>query len=103
MSTDKTGETVGKRVRITIRDRVLTAWLIDNETARDFITLLPVTVTMHEFRNREKYGRLPRSLVRSGIGTHAYEVGDVIYSPVRSNLAFFYAADVRGTMSPLLL
>jgi hypothetical protein len=55
-----------ERLRITIGSRVLSAVLYDNPSARDFITLLPVTVTMHEFRNREKYGRLPQSLVRGG-------------------------------------
>jgi hypothetical protein len=101
-SADKTGEATGKQVRITIENTVLTAILIDNETARDFLSLLPVTITMHEFRNREKYGRLPRSLVQGGVETHVYEVGDVIYSPVRSNLAFFYAADIRETDVPVI-
>jgi hypothetical protein len=91
------------KIKITIGDKTLTATMADNESARDFITLLPVTVTMHEFRNREKYGRLPRPLVRGGMETHAYEVGDVIYSPARSNLAFFYAADIRGTDVPIIV
>jgi hypothetical protein len=93
----------GTQVRITIGDRILTAVLYDNPSAKDFVSILPVTVTMHEFRNREKYGRLPRTLVRGGEETHAYEVGDVIYSPVRSNLAFFYAADIRGTDVPVIV
>jgi hypothetical protein len=92
-----------ERLSITIGDQVLTAVLYDNPSARDFLTLLPVTVTMYEFRNREKYGHLPRSLVRGGTETHAYEVGDVIYSPVRSNLAFFYAPDIRGTDVPVIV
>jgi hypothetical protein len=91
------------RIKIIFSGKTLTATMADNESARDFITLLPVTVTMHEFRNREKYGRLPRPLVRGGVETHAYEVGDVIYSPVRSNLAFFYAADIRGTDVPVIV
>ena len=91
------------KIKITVGSAVLTATLIDNPSARDFLTLLPVTVTMHEFRNREKYGRLPRTLVRGGIETNAYEVGDVVYSPVRSNLAFFYATDIRGTDVPVIV
>jgi hypothetical protein len=91
------------KIKITVSGKTLTATIADNETAQDFITLLPVTVTMHEFRNREKYGRLPRALVRDGVETHAYEVGDVIYSPARSNLAFFYAADIRGTDVPVIV
>ena len=32
-----------KRLKITVGDRVLTAVVIDSETARDFLTLLPMT------------------------------------------------------------
>jgi hypothetical protein len=35
------GTMISKRLRITVGDRVLTAVLLDNETARDFLTLLP--------------------------------------------------------------
>ena len=50
------------KINITIRDRVLTATLVDNATARDFVSFLPLKVSMNDLFGREKYGDLPKPL-----------------------------------------
>ena len=38
----------------------------DNPTVRDFLSLLPVTMTLEEFNGREKIGYLSRKLATDG-------------------------------------
>ena len=50
------------KVRLKIKDTVLSATLTDSKTAQDFVSLLPITLTMNDLFGREKYGHLPREL-----------------------------------------
>lgn len=67
------------KIRITVNGKAITATLIDSETTRDFISLLPLTLTMNDLFGREKFGHLPRAISEEGKRTQTYEVGDVIY------------------------
>ena len=72
------------KIRITLNGKAVTATLIDSETTRDFISLLPLTLTMNDLFGREKFGHLPRAISEGGKRTRTYEIGDVIYwSPGR--------------------
>jgi len=56
----------------------LTATLDDNETARDFAAMLPLTLTLEDYASTEKISYLPRKLSTTGApaGTAA-SAGDV--------------------------
>jgi hypothetical protein len=54
------------KISLKVGDKVLAASLIDSETARDFISLLPLTLTMNDLFNREKSGDLPRQISEGG-------------------------------------
>jgi hypothetical protein len=43
------------KIRLKVDDEVITATMIDSETARDFISLLPLTLTMNDLFRREKF------------------------------------------------
>jgi len=47
------------KIRLETKDRVLKATVIDNETTQDFVSLLPLTLTMNDLFRREKFGHLP--------------------------------------------
>lgn len=64
------------RIRLTVGGQMATAILEDNPTARDFASLLPVTVRMHDLFGREKPGPLPRALANGGSAEYSYEIGD---------------------------
>lgn len=49
------------RIRITVGGASAAARLYDNPTARDFASLLPVSITVHDLGGREKAGTLPNS------------------------------------------
>lgn len=62
----------------------------DNPTVRDFLSLLPLTMTLEEFNGREKIGYLSRKLATDGAPGSDPEDGDLIYFVPWGNLGFYY-------------
>jgi hypothetical protein len=50
------------KININIGGKILAASLADNATARDFVSVLPLTLSMKDLFGREKYGDLPKQL-----------------------------------------
>jgi len=46
------------KIRLKVGDHAITATLIDSETTRDFVSLLPLTFDMNDLFGREKFGHL---------------------------------------------
>ncbi|TMQ23400.1 MAG: hypothetical protein E6K82_11210 [Candidatus Rokuibacteriota bacterium] len=88
------------KIRLILNGRVITATLIDSETTRDFIALLPLTLTMNDLFGREKFGHLPRSISEGGERTRTYEIGDVIYWSPGPDVAIYYRHDGEGIPAP---
>jgi hypothetical protein len=79
------------KIRLTIDGKAMTATLIDNATARDFLSLLPMTVTLEDYAQTEKITYLPRKLSRAGAPPGIDpSVGDITYYAPWGNLAIFY-------------
>ena len=79
------------KIRLTINGKAITATLIDNSTARDFLTLLPMTLTLEDYAATEKISYLPRKLSTADAPAGSDpSVGDVTYYAPWGNLAFFY-------------
>ena len=78
-------------IRISIGSTIMVATLEDNPTARDFATLLPLTVTLRDFSAAEKVsGALPKHLSEDGApATDAGAVGDIAYYAPWGNIAFY--------------
>ncbi|WP_404287931.1 cyclophilin-like fold protein [Glutamicibacter arilaitensis] len=62
----------------------------ENPTARDFLSMLPLTVPVEEFAGREKLADLPRELVTEGSPGSDPVDGDLIYFKPWGNLGFYY-------------
>ena len=88
------------KIQITIGAKVITAALADNPTARDFVSVLPLTVSMKDLFGREKYGDLPKALSEKGPRKHRYEVGDIAYWSPDQQFAIFYRQDGELIPSP---
>ena len=79
------------RIRIKAGDQVMTATLADNATSRDFVSLLPLTVTLEDYAATEKITYLPRKLSTEGApGGSDPMIGDVAYYAPWGNLALFH-------------
>ncbi|TMH47346.1 MAG: hypothetical protein E6H59_03780 [Betaproteobacteria bacterium] len=79
------------KIRLTINGKAINATLIDNATAKDFLTLLPMTLTLEDYAATEKISYLPRKLSTAGAPAGSDpSVGDVTYYAPWGNLAIFY-------------
>ena len=75
--------TSAMKIRIILGGRVINATLANNETAKDFASLLPLTLTLNDLFSREKFAKLPRAISTAGPRSRTYSVGDIIlWSPV---------------------
>src|SRR5882724_6243477 len=88
------------KIRLKIDDKVITATLNDSKTTRDFISLLPLTLTMNDLFRREKFAHLPRAISEEGKRTHTYEVGQVVYWSPGPDVAIFYRNDGEKIPNP---
>ncbi|MCL2065141.1 MAG: cyclophilin-like fold protein [Candidatus Cloacimonetes bacterium] len=79
------------KINITIGDTVLTATMADNATAHDFISLMPLTLTMTDYNRIEKVSSLPRALTTAG-SPAGYDpsIGDITFYAPWGNIAIFY-------------
>jgi hypothetical protein len=64
----------------------------DTPAARDFLSMLPLTLDVEELSGREKIGYLPRELEVAGTAGSDPEDGDLIYYRPWGNLGFYYDA-----------
>ena len=90
-------------VRITIGDRSIKATLADSEAARDFASLLPLTLAMNDLFRREKFAHLPRAISEQGKRTHDYAVGTIGYWSPGTDVAIFYRQDGERIPDPGLI
>ena len=97
------GTATETRVRIIIGGRSIEATLADSEAARDFASLLPLTLSMNDLFRREKFAALPRALSEQGKRTRDYAVGTIGYWPPGPDLAIFYRHDGERIPEPGLI
>jgi len=79
------------RIHIKLEDRILTATLEDTATSRDFVSLLPLILTLEDYAATEKISNLPRRLSKEGAPAGSDpSIGDITYYSPWGNLAIFY-------------
>lgn len=94
---DEAREIVGTTVRFSSNaTSVDVAIGEDHPAARDFLSMLPLTITVEEFSGREKISYLPRELRHRGSPGSDPESGDLIYFVPWGNLGFYYNAEGIG-------
>ena len=97
-TTTKDGDSM--KIIVKVGDKALTATLIDSKTAKDLVSLLPLTLTMNDLFGREKCGHLPRPISTDGKRTHTYEVGDIAYWSPGPDVAIYYRHDGEKIPNP---
>ncbi len=86
---DKKGMNI--KIRLKFKDKELTATMYDNPAARDFISLLPLTLKLEDYAETEKISRLPKKLsLKDAPSGSDPSVGDITYYSPWGKLAIFY-------------
>jgi hypothetical protein len=83
-------QAAGTKIRIRIGRRTLTATVARNATARDFLSLLPLSLRMRDFLAQEKTTPLPRALVRGGTPRYRFSAGDIALWPPGPDVVGYY-------------
>lgn len=79
------------KISITIGNDVVMATLDDSAAAHDFAALLPLTVTLTDYKAIEKISDLPRRLSKSGAPAGFQpSPGHITYYAPWGNIAIFY-------------
>ena len=91
------------RVCITVGGKSVVATLVNSEAARDFASLLPLTLSMNDLFRREKFAPLPRGISEQGTRTHDYAVGTIGYWAPGPDVAIFYRQDGERIPDPGLI
>ena len=78
------------KIKVTVGKQVMTATLLDNDTAKALIAKFPLTLPMQDLYAREMCYRFPDPLPASGATTSGYEIGDISYWTPRHSLVIFY-------------
>ena len=79
------------KINLKLGDKALTATLYDTPSARDFASMLPLTLTLDDYNKTEKVSDLPGKLTRQGAPAGADpSAGDIAYYAPWGNLALFY-------------
>ena len=82
-------DTEQTEIELSFGDTVMTAVLDGSETSRAFIKMLPLTLTMNRYADREYYAALGE-LPENGAAIDDFENGDVTYYTDGKSLAIFF-------------
>jgi hypothetical protein len=79
------------KIRMDVNGTAVTATLDDNETSREFVSLLPLTLTLEDYNSTEKISNLAKKLSTKGAPAGIDpSAGDIAYYAPWGNLAIFY-------------
>jgi hypothetical protein len=79
------------KIRLTFNGKAISASLTTSGAAKDFLSLLPMTLTLDDYAATEKIAYLPRKLSTAGAPAGSEpSVGDIAYYAPWGNLAIFY-------------
>jgi hypothetical protein len=92
----------GVRIKITAGNTVIYAVMYDNETARELVSLLPLTLTAFDRIGLVKSTVLPRPISDKGERIRKYARGAVFYWPEGPEVAFCYSDHLPQTVVPII-
>lgn len=79
------------KLNMTTDTGLVHARLYDNASAKDFIAMLPLTLTLEDYNNTEKIAGLPKGLSTSGVPNgYTPHKGDIAFYAPWGNLCIFY-------------
>lgn len=91
-----------QKLKITAGTTTLYAQFKNNETTKDFIKILPLTLHMSDLGNREKYSSISKELSLEGKIQTSFKKGDIAYW-LGGGIAVFYNQDGHQVKSGLIV
>lgn len=79
------------KIKITVNSQTFTATLFDNNSAKAFKELLPMTISMSELNGNEKYYNFPNSLPTNSSNPGMIKNGDLMLYGSKTLVLFYQA------------
>ena len=79
------------KISISVNGEKINGILYNTITAKEFIKILPQTISMYGYGEREYYGRINEKLKINENGKLNFENGDITYCPQNNTIAIFYS------------
>ena len=98
-TTSQTNSNDTSEITIEIGDKVIYGTLDNTELANEIKEMLPLTVSMVKYGNREFYGGISQRPTKTGDGKLNFEDGDITYCPTNNTLAIFYSQSDRPNLT----
>lgn len=76
--TENTNPINGNKLKIKVGEKIFTATILDNSTAKAFKALLPLTLNMEELNDNEKFAQLPKSMPTNASVPASIQSGDLM-------------------------
>ena len=89
IKTENNGAMANGKIKITVNSQIFTASLLDNNTAKAFKELLPMTIQMTELNGNEKYYDLPKSLPTNATNPGSIKNGDLMLYGSKTLVLFY--------------
>lgn len=84
------GDTLRAKICMAFDSHEVIVEMYDTPTTKDFMALLPLTLSFSDYASTEKIATLPRKLHTKGTVTAREQSGDFAYYAPWGNLAVFY-------------
>jgi hypothetical protein len=94
-------DTLSNQMKITIGTAVFTATLLDNETARAWKSMLPLTLNMSELNENEKYFHFPDDLPANASNPRTIHAGDLMLWGANSLVIFYETFSTSYSYTPI--
>jgi hypothetical protein len=82
-------ENMGNKITITIDSKNFVATLDENETVKELKKRLPLTITMHDLHNNEKYYHFSKALPTDSYSPKVINAGDIMLYDNYSLVLFY--------------
>lgn len=89
IKTDNNTPMANGKIKITVNSRTFTATLLDNNSAKAFKEMLPLTIHMTELNGNEKYYDLPNSLPTNASNPGTIKNGDLLLYGSKTLVLFY--------------
>jgi hypothetical protein len=89
INTENNNTMTNGKIKITVNSKTFTATLLDNNSAKAFKEMLPLTINMLELNNNEKYYDLPNALPANSSNPATIKNGDLMLYGSKTLVLFY--------------
>lgn len=88
-------------IEIKIEDKIFKATLLDNQTSKSFIKKLPLTITMEDYNQNEKFYRFSEKFPVNPTKIENIKTGDIVFYETNFFVIFYEDFKTQYAYTPI--